>query len=282
MPTQDEIDGQKKLLAAWRQTLAELLQQQAMHGSADTPLHVRNDIRQARTHISRVKAVLQDWQVSVENHPDDAEPAAIPLLVAPQQQPNLQSALSQWLIVLIMIALILALIIQDARSDLTRPDPRGNAAPTTATSLVAGSSTEHPTQPTQGAQPTAALTAVSPMPTGLPAQPAQGAQPIAATAEPALPSPEPPASPAPAPEPSFPCEAQIAASGGTAALARLSAFHGAPGQESISTGTTVTVVQKSANNNGSSEAWYLVANGDGRQLGWVNRSDLQLSPACPT
>jgi hypothetical protein len=73
MPSQEDIEAQQELLAAHRRTLAHLLIQQAQFGAGYAPAHVSNGIQEARDNIARVKRNLRDWDVHVEDHPDDVE-----------------------------------------------------------------------------------------------------------------------------------------------------------------------------------------------------------------
>lgn len=78
MPSQEEIDEQQGLLSTYRKTLAILLEQQAQHTKAYTPPAIEHGIREARANIRRVKKTLQDWGVSVVEHPDDRGEAFTP------------------------------------------------------------------------------------------------------------------------------------------------------------------------------------------------------------
>src|SRR5258706_3774902 len=96
MPTEETIKTQQQLLDAHRLTLAVYLQQRAVHGTL-TPPHVIHGINEARTHISRIKAVLRSWGVPVEDGPlDDASMlppsyaqhnADLPIMQAHQPRP---------------------------------------------------------------------------------------------------------------------------------------------------------------------------------------------------
>jgi hypothetical protein len=74
VPSSDDIAGQSELLVTHRRTLALLLQQHAQFGILYVPPYVVHAIEQTRAEIQRVKAVLLDWGVAVEDHPDDAPP----------------------------------------------------------------------------------------------------------------------------------------------------------------------------------------------------------------
>lgn len=73
MPTQEEIDGQKQLIAYYRRTLAVYLQQQAQIGGAYIPPSVINGIHEARENIYRIKNTLKEWGVFIEDHLDDEQ-----------------------------------------------------------------------------------------------------------------------------------------------------------------------------------------------------------------
>jgi hypothetical protein len=73
MPSQEDIDGQLQLLITYRRTLNRYLQQRGTMGGAYTPPHVLHGIDESRAHIRQIKRILRDWNVPVENHPDDEE-----------------------------------------------------------------------------------------------------------------------------------------------------------------------------------------------------------------
>jgi tetratricopeptide (TPR) repeat protein len=73
MPTLDEIDQQQELLRDHRQTLAILLQQQdTQDGKVYVQLEAAKAIQDAREGISKCKATLREWNVAIEDLPDDA------------------------------------------------------------------------------------------------------------------------------------------------------------------------------------------------------------------
>jgi ABC-type branched-subunit amino acid transport system substrate-binding protein len=74
MPTKDEIEGQRTLLAAHRATLAVLLRQLASLGADHAPSGVHNGIADARDGIARCKAILREWGQVVQKHPNDEAP----------------------------------------------------------------------------------------------------------------------------------------------------------------------------------------------------------------
>ncbi len=71
--TDDDIRDQKQLLSAYRRTLAHHLEQRAIHGTAYVPPSVIYGIEEARTQIRRIKRVLRDQGIAVNDHPDDEE-----------------------------------------------------------------------------------------------------------------------------------------------------------------------------------------------------------------
>jgi hypothetical protein len=84
MPSQEEIEGQLRLLATYRRNLNHLLQQQAQTGSANVPLNIINDIEDSRANIQRLKGILRTWGAIVEDHPDDGEVSTFPVLAHTQ------------------------------------------------------------------------------------------------------------------------------------------------------------------------------------------------------
>ncbi|MBK9940656.1 MAG: hypothetical protein IPP13_03425 [Kouleothrix sp.] len=73
MPHQEDIESQLKLLAAYRQTLAIYLRQRALLGEAYTPPGVLNSITESQLDIQRLKAILRNWRVEIEDLPDDGD-----------------------------------------------------------------------------------------------------------------------------------------------------------------------------------------------------------------
>ncbi len=73
MPFQEDIEVQRELLAAHRRTLSIYLRQLASSGFVHAPPTVLNGIQEARGNIARIKTVLRDWGVEVEDLPDDRE-----------------------------------------------------------------------------------------------------------------------------------------------------------------------------------------------------------------
>jgi eukaryotic-like serine/threonine-protein kinase len=78
VPSQEDIDNQQNLLAAHRRTLAHYLMQQASLGTAYTPPGIVHGIHESRQAIQRIKAVLHNWNVAVDDLPDDEEIAPPP------------------------------------------------------------------------------------------------------------------------------------------------------------------------------------------------------------
>src|SRR6266540_3818881 len=73
MPTQEDIDTQMRRLYTYRKSLQIYLQQLAVVGTAQAPAHVLHGISECRHNIHRIKSILRDWRVLVENHPDDTD-----------------------------------------------------------------------------------------------------------------------------------------------------------------------------------------------------------------
>jgi hypothetical protein len=71
MPTNEEISAQRERLAIYRRDLALYLNQRAQYGSALVPPIIENNIHDARSYIHRIKRILREWHVAVEDHPDD-------------------------------------------------------------------------------------------------------------------------------------------------------------------------------------------------------------------
>jgi hypothetical protein len=77
MPTQAEIDHQRNLLDTYRRSLAYHIEQLAQLGVI-APFSLVENIRTARTEIRRIKEILSNWNVPVEDKPDDDESIATP------------------------------------------------------------------------------------------------------------------------------------------------------------------------------------------------------------
>lgn len=75
MPTTEEIAGQQKLLAMYRELLAGYQWQQEQWESADMPAFLRDGIAAIRHHIMAIKGTLRGWQIAVDDHPDEQLPA---------------------------------------------------------------------------------------------------------------------------------------------------------------------------------------------------------------
>lgn len=66
-----DIDNQLELLEKHRQTLSHYLGQRALLGRAFTPPGVTHGINEARENIRRIKTILREWDIPVEDQPDD-------------------------------------------------------------------------------------------------------------------------------------------------------------------------------------------------------------------
>ena len=77
MTTEEDINGQQQLLKAHRQTLEILLGQRALHTAAFVPPSVEHGIREARDQIHAIKQTLQNWGVSIADHPNDEDKSTI-------------------------------------------------------------------------------------------------------------------------------------------------------------------------------------------------------------
>jgi hypothetical protein len=75
MPSPEEIDGQKRLLATHRRTLAYALEQLAKLSSSQAPTGLLYTIDEARDSIRRIKGTLSRWGIQPDDHPDDLPPA---------------------------------------------------------------------------------------------------------------------------------------------------------------------------------------------------------------
>jgi hypothetical protein len=71
MPSREEITNQKELLTVYRRNLAQYLRRRAMFGPAYVPPEVDNGIYDAGINIRRIKELLREWGVVVEDQPDD-------------------------------------------------------------------------------------------------------------------------------------------------------------------------------------------------------------------
>ena len=84
MPSADDIKRQQTLLAAYRRTLAILLEQRAAHGAAYAPPATVGGIIEARGQIARIKGVLRSWGVATDDDPNDAEATVAEQLAQPR------------------------------------------------------------------------------------------------------------------------------------------------------------------------------------------------------
>lgn len=75
MLDQETVSQQLKLLATYRQTLAHLVQQAAQYGGEPFALpQTANSLAEARIQIARIKKLLRENGVQVEDGPNDEEP----------------------------------------------------------------------------------------------------------------------------------------------------------------------------------------------------------------
>jgi hypothetical protein len=113
-PTEEDIEGQRRLLVAHRQTLYGYLMQQALLGLANTPPGVLNGIISARSEIRRIKDTLYKWGKPAAEHPIDeatsTESAEVPP-VAPLIASGhvLINRYSLWLLGAVILVLLIAL-----------------------------------------------------------------------------------------------------------------------------------------------------------------------------
>jgi hypothetical protein len=71
MPSQEDINAQQQLLSTNRQNLQLYLRQRDTMSRAHVTPVVANGILEAQQNIRRIKVVLRQWDVSVEDLPDD-------------------------------------------------------------------------------------------------------------------------------------------------------------------------------------------------------------------
>jgi nucleoside-triphosphatase THEP1 len=71
MASHDDIEQQQRLLVAHRATLAVYLERLARQGLAHVSPEVIHGIHEVRLHIRHIKVILRDWNITVEDHPDD-------------------------------------------------------------------------------------------------------------------------------------------------------------------------------------------------------------------
>lgn len=75
----DEIRHQQGLLAQYRRNLKQLLIQAGQYGSVElAPQVTQNSINSTRENIARIKQILHNWRVAVDDNPDDFAPVAAP------------------------------------------------------------------------------------------------------------------------------------------------------------------------------------------------------------
>jgi WD40 repeat protein len=71
MPSSEDINSQRELLAAHRRTLAHLKKQLAIHGIAHAPPALLNGLDEARANIRRCKEILDSWNASYDEQDDE-------------------------------------------------------------------------------------------------------------------------------------------------------------------------------------------------------------------
>src|SRR5262249_23800612 len=71
MASKGEIKNQLERLKIHRGNLAHHMTQFAKAGSAESQAGLTNSIYDERKEIARIKSILRQWHVEVENHPDD-------------------------------------------------------------------------------------------------------------------------------------------------------------------------------------------------------------------
>jgi hypothetical protein len=71
MLDQEAIQEQLTLLQAHRRTLAHYLEQRALHGKAYEPPAVAHGIAEASEQVARIRMLLQENGVTVEDEPSD-------------------------------------------------------------------------------------------------------------------------------------------------------------------------------------------------------------------
>lgn len=69
--SQEDVRDQMERLETHRGTLEHLLQQEAIHGTPYSPPSIAHGIKKARFEITRIKNILQNWGVQIEDHPND-------------------------------------------------------------------------------------------------------------------------------------------------------------------------------------------------------------------
>ena len=94
MPSEQDIEDSQTQLAAHRATLATFLTQRATFSTAHTPPAVLTGIREARTEIQRLKAVLQAWNIPVEDLSSDT---ALPPAQAAPPPPSVPARPRHWI-----------------------------------------------------------------------------------------------------------------------------------------------------------------------------------------
>jgi hypothetical protein len=179
MASEDEINEQKKLLAAHRRTLAILLEQRAKHTSASVPTAIEHGIIEAREYINEIGERLRRWGVEVESH-DQPSPTVV------QQTENRPSHTATVIVAVIGgIAIIIGAVVAglfgiiQARTQLEIPlyatqIAEARLTATADAKLLAANSSPAPasTTPTSLPNPTSTVVPTSPSaaPTETPSQ----------------------------------------------------------------------------------------------------------------
>ena len=110
----DEIDQQFQRLRIYRTTLAHLLNQQAVFGSANVPPTVLLGIQEARQSINRTKNVLRQLGIQVDDYPDDVDTGASlsPEIITNKKRisPRIETSLSSISAIITIIAVIISFL----------------------------------------------------------------------------------------------------------------------------------------------------------------------------
>nr|WP_139088712.1 hypothetical protein [Oscillochloris trichoides] len=90
MPTNEEVVHQQILLNTHRRTLRHYLQQQATLGEAYAPPGITHGIAESRSNIQKIKQILRNWNVVVEDSPDDISEINSPNTAQSEYSPSPQ------------------------------------------------------------------------------------------------------------------------------------------------------------------------------------------------
>jgi hypothetical protein len=74
MPSKHDITQHRKLLAMYRDLLAEYLRQQKLWDRTEVPQFLSTGISVIRGHIKNTKGTLRGWKVEIADQPDDEGP----------------------------------------------------------------------------------------------------------------------------------------------------------------------------------------------------------------